>query len=204
MKYVKVLLDFILLSVGDKIAFYRNIIDKLTGNPTFSDPDVSLSEAITSVNDLEAAVLAASDGSHTANSILHETIGSTDRTFRILAAYIDRKSKGIESTILSSGFHATRQPNAPQKEQFYIIDGDNTGCVHLFSKPTPRAGAYIWQMYKGSIPLNEADWITIGHTTRADLEVSGLEATAIYYFRNCAITPDGKTDYCAPVKKIVI
>ena len=121
-----------------------------------------------------------------------------------LAAYIDRKSKGIESTILSSGFHATRQPTAPQKEQFYIIDGDNTGCVHLFSKPTPRAGAYIWQMYKGSIPLNEADWITIGHTTRADLEVSGLEATAIYYFRNCAITPDGKTDYCAPVKKIVI
>ena len=204
MLMIKVLYDFIRLNISEKISFYRFVLQAFITHPIFNAPDVPIETSTAAVDALEAAYLNALNGDRVAIAIRNDCEATADTIFRDHAAFVERTAKSNETIILSSGFHATRQPTAPQKEQFYIIDGDNTGCVHLFSKPTPRAGAYIWQMYKGSIPLNEADWITIGHTTRADLEVSGLEATAIYYFRNCAITPDGKTDYCAPVKKIVI
>ena len=40
MKTIKVLLDFIKLAVTAKVAFYRNVILKLTDNPAFPTPGV--------------------------------------------------------------------------------------------------------------------------------------------------------------------
>ncbi|MEI6066650.1 MAG: hypothetical protein WCP96_04900 [Methylococcaceae bacterium] len=50
MKKIKVLLDFIKLSVAEKIAFYRNIIAKLTDNPAYPTPEVPLADAKTAVD----------------------------------------------------------------------------------------------------------------------------------------------------------
>lgn len=61
MKKLKAILDFIQFTVTAKIAFYRNVIAKLTGNPLFPEPDVPLTEAKTAVDKLEAAVLDAKD-----------------------------------------------------------------------------------------------------------------------------------------------
>ena len=66
MKKIKVLLDFIKLSIVEKIAFYRNIIDKLTDNPTYSTPEVPLTEAKTAIDALESSYVASRDGSHNA------------------------------------------------------------------------------------------------------------------------------------------
>ncbi len=44
MKKIEVLLDFATFSVTEKVTFYRNIIDKLTDNPSFNNPDVPLTE----------------------------------------------------------------------------------------------------------------------------------------------------------------
>ena len=50
MKKIQILWDFIRLSVTDKVVFYRNVIAKLTDNPTYPMPPIALSDAKTAVD----------------------------------------------------------------------------------------------------------------------------------------------------------
>ena len=204
MKKIKVVLDFIKFSVAEKIAFYRNIIVHLTGNATFPTPDVPLADAKAAVDTLEASFLAARDGSHTAVATLYANETAADDLFRLLAAYVDRIAAGDEPKILSSGFHESKQPTSIQKETLSVNDGAHSGSVKLVARAVDKAGAYIWQYIKGMLPDNEVDWITAATTTRASYELTGLEVTARYYFRVAAVTPDGTTDFSAPVLKVVM
>ena len=204
MKKLKALLDFIQLSVAAKIAFYRNVILKLTGNIMFPTPDASLADATKAVDALETAYLAAKDGSHTAVAMMHDAEDAADNLFRILVAYVDRVADGSESAILSTGFHVSKQPTASQKSELAVQDGDNSGSVWLVARAVDKAGAYVWQFAKDSLPETEAGWTTTGHTTQSYYQLTGLTVAAKYYFRVCAITPTGNTDYTAPVMKVVV
>jgi hypothetical protein len=203
MKKIKVVLDFIKFSVAEKIAFYRNIIAQLTGNATFPTPDVPLADAKAAVDTLEASFLAARDGSHTAVATMYANEAAADGLFRLLAAYVDRVAAGDEPTLLSSGFHESKQPTAIQKETLSVNDGSHSGSVKLVAKAVDKAGAYIWQYIKDALPDNDAAWITAATTTRASYELTGLNVTARYYFRVAAVTPDGTTDFSTPVMKVV-
>ena len=46
MRKLKVVTTFIKLSPVDKASFCHNVIVKMTNNPLFTDPDVSLAEAL--------------------------------------------------------------------------------------------------------------------------------------------------------------
>lgn len=204
MKKIKVLLDFIKLSVAEKIVFYRNIIAKLTDNPAYPTPDVPLTDAKTSIDILEASYLASRDGSHTAISAMHDNETATDTLFYKLAAYVEKVAEGDATKILSSGFHESRQPTPPQKPQLAAGDGANTGSVKLTAKAVDRAGAYIWQSAKDNLPVAESDWVLVATGTRSYYEITGLTVGSKYYFRVAAVTPDGTTDFSAPVSKVVV
>jgi hypothetical protein len=204
MKKVKVVLDFIKLAVVEKIAFYRNVIVKLTGNTTFPTPDVSLTDTKAAVDNLETSFLAARDGSHTAVSIMHDNEAAADAIFRLLAAYVDRVAAGDETKILSSGFHESKQPVSIQKATLSVNDGVNSGSVKLVAKAVEKAGAYIWQYAKDTLPETESGWTVAGTGTRCTFELSELTVAAKYYFRVAAVTPDGTTDFSAPVLKVVV
>ena len=63
MKRIKVLLDFIELSVAEKIVFFRNVLAKLkAGASIFTNPDESLETAGAAVDTLEANSIAAAGG----------------------------------------------------------------------------------------------------------------------------------------------
>ena len=72
MKRIKVLIDFIRLSVAEKIVFYRNVVARLKAGATvFTNPDESLEATTTFINTLEAASLEAADGGHAAIVAMH-------------------------------------------------------------------------------------------------------------------------------------
>jgi hypothetical protein len=204
MKTTKALLDFIRFPIAAKITFYNNVIAKLTGNPLFSQPDISLEEAKAATNALEAACLAAKDGNHMAVSAMHDAEEAADPIFRILIAYVNRIARGDETTLLSSGFHVLKQPATFQKPFLAVVNGDNSGSVKLVAKAVARAGAYIWQIAKDKLPETEEGWTTIGHSTGANFQVTNLDVPAKYYFRVAAITPDGTLDFTAAVMKVVV
>jgi len=204
MKRIKVLLDFIKLVVAEKIVFYRNVLTKLSNNSSFPSPDVSFDQAKAAIDTLEASSIASKDGSRTAISKLHDDEAAADEIFRILAAYVERQAAGDETKILSSGFHLSNQPLPIQKAALAVENGSHSGRIKLIAKAVEKAGSYIWQMAKGTLPADEAGWTTIGYTTQANNEVNGLDIATKYYFRMAAITPDGTTDFSAPVLKVVV
>jgi len=204
MKKLKVILDFIRFAIAEKIAFYRSVILSLTDNDAFPTPDVSLTSAKTAVDDLENAFIASKDGSRTAISVMHDKEEAADAILRTLAAYVDRMAAGDETKILSSGFHLSKQPTPIQKAPLTVEDGANSGSVKLVAKAVEKAGAYIWQHAKDALPETESEWINSGTSTRSYYELTGLTVASKYYFRVAAVTPDGTSDFCAPVMKVVV
>jgi len=204
MKKLKALLDFIQLSVIAKIAFYRSVLTRLTGNETFPNPDVTLAEAQTAVDTLETAYQATLDGSHTAVSAMHDAEDKADALFRILVAYVNRIANGNETEILSAGFHISKQSDSIQKPELDAQNGDNSGSVWLVARAVDKAGAYIWQFAKDTLPTTDEGWTTAGHSTQSYFQVTGLSVGSKYYFRVKAITPTGKNDYTAPLAKVVV
>ena len=204
MKTAKALLDFIRFSVSVKIVFYYHVINKLTGNPFFSHPDIPLDDAKVATNALETAFMATKDGSHTAISAMYNAEETADHIFRLLVAYVNRIARGDETALLSSGFHVLKQPATFQKPFLVVIESDNSGSVKLVAKSVARAGAYIWQMAKDKLPESEEEWATIGYSTGANFQVANLNAPAKYYFRVAAITPDGTLDFTPAVMKVVV
>ena len=203
MKYAKVLLDFIILTLSEKVTFYRNIIAALTNNILFSNLDPSLEDAKAAVDALELSILNAADGSNTAKALMHAQEEATDKTYRKLAAAVDRIADGNEASILSSGFHASKQVAARQKDTLTVKAGKNSGTADLAGKAHDKGKAYIWQSAEEPLPGNEEVWIIIGHSTSASFTVYNLIVGKRYRFRFAAITPDGVTDYCEPVSKII-
>jgi len=198
-----VVLDFIHHSVSEKVIFYRNVNDKLFGNVLYATPDVSSVEAKAAVDALEAAILAAKDGGHTAISARHDAEKQADDIYRKLANYVDRTAAGDETSILSSGFHISKQPVITPKPELVALDGEHSGEANLVAKAKGRGAAYRWQMSKESDDETEEVWVDIGISTRATFVVTGLQIMKRYKFRYAVVTPDGTTDFCEPVSKII-
>lgn len=204
MKKIKVLLNFISYPVTEKLAFYRNIVAKLSNNPAYPNPDESLTDVKTALDNFEASIVVARDGGPTATSTMHDNEKVVDTLFRHLAHYVDKIADGDETTLLSSGFQETKQPNIHQKASLAVSDGSHSGSVQLVAKAVDKAGAYIWQYVKDMLPAADSDWLSVTTTTLAHYEFSGLTVAATYYFRVAAVTPDGITDFCPPVAKLVV
>ncbi len=203
MRKPKVTVDFIKFSPVNKASHYHTVIDHMTNNPLYPTPDATLIDAQKVVDALDKAILAAADGSHLAISAMNDAIATADAVFRILAAYVERIALGDETTILSSGFHFSKQPVFANKETLVAKDGSHSGSVLLDTIRVDRGVTYVWQMYKGKLPDNDSDWVQIGITTQTSFEISNLEIATKYYFRVAAVTPDGIQDFCAPVMKVV-
>ena len=197
-------MNFVSYPVAEKIVFYHNVIENMTGNDDFSAPDISLVDAKTAVDKLEQSILMAHDGGHIAVAKMHDDEVAADKIFHMLAAYVDRMANGDETKILGSGFHESRQPVYSHKAQLTVNDGANSGCVILIAKAVDKAGSYIWQSAKDVQPETDSGWILAGITTRSHFDISGLVVSAKYYFRVAAITPNGTSDFCPPVSRTVI
>ena len=200
----KVVLDFIYNPVSEKVIFYRNVNDKLFGNVLYPTPDVTEVDAKAAVDAFEAAILAAADGGHTAISARHDAEKHADEVYRKLANYVDRTAAGDETTLLSSGFQISKKHVMPPKPALAAFNGEHPGEVKLVAKAIDRAATYHWEMSSDAKPGVPAVWVYIGSSTRATYVVKNLPVMTSCDFRFCVITPDGTSDYCAPVTIIIV
>ena len=197
MQTLKVLLTFVLYSVRDKVTFFRHILEEMTANPLYPTPDVSLAEAKLAIDHFEAAILAAQDGSHTAISLMHDSEKACTLLFRHIASYVNRIANGDESKILSSGFHCSTPYPTRDKPVLAITDGSHSGSAIGTNKSVPKAGSYVWEINKA------IGWVQVAITTQTTYLFEGLLVGSVVEFRSAAVTPEGITDFCAPVSKLI-
>jgi hypothetical protein len=189
-------------SIIEKIGFYRNVIEKVSNNPTYPTPDVPMADATTSVDKLENAYCAARDGSHVAVSFMHQCEDVADALFRKLTEYVSRIADGDESKILSSGFQVSKEPAPRQKAEFTVKVGEKPGTMILRRQAVPGARSYLWQNCQGDAPAPESGWSVSGVSTQATYEVEGLTSGMKYWFRVAAVTAEGTGAFSTAISKI--
>jgi hypothetical protein len=203
MKKIKVLYDFVLFTIAEKLGFYNNVLDKLTGNPFFTAPYISLTDVKAKLDAFEAAILAASDGAHSAISDRDDKELACDHDYRILASYVEHQADGNETQILSSGFHATKQPVQQQKATLEVVNGEHPGSVKFIAKAEDKAAAYIWQYILATALTADGVWQVASVTSGASATLDGLTSGSLYYFRVAYVTPAGTSEFCQPVSLMV-
>ncbi len=204
MRRTKVVLDFMIYPVVDKVAFYRNISIQLADTSIFPNLPVPLATIKAIIDDFESAVLAAKDGAHSVIAMRNDKERITDDLFRELAGYVNKVANGDETIIIQSGFHASKQPVPYQKPELAIYDGTHSGSVLLKIKAIEGAVAYIWQYIQEATPNAESVWITLNTSTVGHFQIDHLIPGVTYSFRFASISSDGTSDFCTPVSKIVI
>lgn len=203
MKRLKVLLDFIKLSVVEKINFYNNVIDKMTNNPKFTTPDVPLADLRTKVDQFEAAQLEAIDGGRVAKVKMRQIELEADELFRKQADYVNRIANGDEATILSSGFHCSKEPAPRQVPEFSVKEGEKPGTVIVKRQAFPGAKSYIWQIFKGESSTPTDEWTVAGVSSQASFEITGLDSVSRYWFRVAVVTPEGTGSFGPAISKVI-
>ncbi len=204
MKTIKALLDFVTMPFRSKPTFFYSVIDHMTGNPDYTDPDIPLATLKLAVDNFALAILAAEDGSHTAISARNDSEIAVTLLFKNTVGYVNRVSNGNLTKILGSGFTPSSQPSPREKAILAITDGPHSGTAKGTTQYVNNAGAYTWETRTVSSTGVKGPWIRIALTTQSTVIFENLEVAAIFEARVAAITPNGVTDFCAPVAKLVI
>ena len=203
MKIIKALLDFVSIPLKTKPAVFNSIINHLTDNPFYPAIDPPLATLRLAVDNFELAILAADDGSHIANSAMHDSDKAVTLLFKNLVGHVNKVANGDLTMILSSGFTASSQPTARDKAVLAITDGPHSGSVKATTQTIERAGAYHWEKRITTAAGVKGEWVTAGLTTQSSIILEGFEVGALLEVKVRAVTPAGTTDFCVPVSKLV-
>ena len=204
MKKEKAVFDFVKLPVAEKPEFGTNVIQKMTDNPRFPTPDVSL-EVLKRKNDLlQSRSVAALNGGKEATALLHQAMDDWDDTMRLQANYVNRIANGDGAVILSAGFNLAKQPTPGPRPEFIAEAGEKPGSVMLRHQAIDGARSYIWQFCTGDKPAGEDGWSVGGVTTKASTTIEGLTSMTKYWFRVSGVTTEGTTAYCQPISMVVV
>jgi hypothetical protein len=204
MKKNRIVLDFIRIPISQKVETGRSVKSKMTGNPKFATPDVSMEELETTTDLLETRSVAALSGGKEATALMHQTEEYWNDIMRKQARYVDRIADGDSAVILSAGFNLAKQPAPAVRPEFSVELSDKSGSVILRRQAVESAKSYIWQHCTGEIPVTDSDWTTATVTSQASTELNGLIPLTKYWFKVAAVTPTGTSAYTAPIMQVVI
>ncbi len=199
-KRAKVALKLSKLSIEQKVALSRSIVERMTGNPGFTDPNPSLASVAAATDALEAAYIAAADGSKSKIAVRNEQEKAFNALLTRLAAYVDNVSDGQESVILSSGIDVRKQPAPlgllPVPTGIYTRYNGKSGVVELKWNRVYGAASYRLEIKSGG--FDASVWAPHAVGTRTMFSFEGLTSGMQYWFRVCAVGAAGESGFSDP------
>ena len=188
-------LSLFLLNFVRLLALLRNVIAKMTGNPNFTTPAVTMAEMGTLADAFELAIEEATNGSRQSKLVRNELRDQVRDMLRKQADYVRQVCAGDEVKLDSSGFELSRQrepigiPSTPRgmEARFTNLQGE----LELRWKSVYGAHGYqIWMTEKD--PAVDGAWEAIGYTTRVHHMVTSLTSYKAYWFCVSAIGTAGE------------
>ncbi|MDP4201524.1 MAG: fibronectin type III domain-containing protein [Bacteroidota bacterium] len=199
-----VVLDFLRLSVIEKVGFGNSVVSSMTGSSVFTNPDVSLA-TVNAKNDLlESRFEASQKGGREETKLMHQAEDEWDEVMRKTALYVDRIADGDGALILNAGFNLAKKRAPGQRAEFVTENDDKSGTVQLRRAAVDGATAYIWQYAKEPLPADDSGWTTGATTAKASAAIAGLTPLTRYWFRVAAVTRQGTSAYTGPVMLAVV
>jgi hypothetical protein len=204
MKIVKVIFDFIRISIVRLIDFGTNIVDCMETNPLFSKPDVPITDLKASLDVLKEKHSNALKGSIEAKEGVAIARKAFIKLLKLEALYVDRIANGNQEIMASSGFHTSKQPEPATRPEFRVLNAYTEGNIVLIRKAVKGAAAYIWQYVPNPLPEDEKLWVYAGVSPQAKCVIENLDVGTKYWFRVAAVTRKGQLEWSKPIMKLVV
>lgn len=205
----QVKLNFRKLSVTEKIARARQIVDAMTANSaSFSKPTPALPDVTATIDAVELAnanALKARAAAKESTAILNEKEDQLDELMTWLASYVNSASAGKEEVILS----AAMDVRTPAITSNFVPDtpnnimptmGDHEGEIDLSWNAKIGAQSYIVEISPN--PPTDTSWTQVAVVTASKHTVTGLTSGTKYWFRVAAVGSGGQSGWSDPAVKM--
>ena len=183
---VKVKLGLKNLSVLNKITKAGAIVDQMTGNPNFTNPNPSLADLSAKVVEMESTKVQTEvikKQYHTQVNLQKKVQKELDSMIKQLASYINNVAAGDSKKILSSGFDVAAKPGAVRElympEDFIATTGEKEGEVNLSWKKLRRVGNHTYHVFGRKYGSQEKFKLMAG-TDQKKVIIKGLESSGKY------------------------
>ncbi|MEI6122151.1 MAG: hypothetical protein WCQ95_00845 [Bacteroidota bacterium] len=199
MRLRKLIFSFVRYSVDKLIVFSRSVVDKMTGNPNFTTPSPKLVDVTAAIDDVEDKAALAQGGSKLDHSNLKNSKKSLLELLRKLAKYVDVTADDDEGIIISSGFELSKEPEASQRDDFWILAGMSPGEFLIGCVAYPKAVSYLWQVSADDkLPVSDSAWLFAGVSKQRKTYLSGTPDTK-RWFRVRPLTKAGLMPASKPI-----
>jgi hypothetical protein len=196
------------LSLSEKIAKARQIVDALTDNPSFPTPTPTLAAATAAIDEAEKAALEAQQARQTAKEKTSSQGQKEDAMVRLvsqLAAYVENVAGGDEQKILSAGMDTREKAVAAtdttaEPQALSANAGDHDGEIDLSWDKVSGAKSYVLE--KSGDPPTATSWTHAAVSTKSSFTVAALTSGTRYWFRVAAINANGQSGWSDPATKI--
>jgi hypothetical protein len=196
------------LSLTDKIAKGRQIVTAMTNNASFPNPNPSLADVTTAVEELEktsAAVQAAKSEVTTRIAILQNTETKVDHALTQLGSYVENIAGRDDALITSAGMETQASRSAPSSpavpQALSATAGEHEGNINLTWKPAPNARSYVIEASLD--PATPTSWIHVGIATSAAKAIANLVTGKRYWFRVATVGTGGQSGWSEHATKVV-
>lgn len=185
------------LTVTALLALLRNVWAKLTGNPNFTTPAVTLAALKAQGDALEAAIEAATDGSKESRILRDDAVAATQAMLRIQADYVRTICAGDAAKLITSGFEMAKTPtpvgipNAPLIK-LVRMTGEK-GQVTMRWTGSRGADTYNVLMTTNDPATDSVKWEIVGSTTKTRFKKDGLLSLTRYWFAVRAVGSAGQS-----------
>jgi hypothetical protein len=206
---MKVKLNFNSLSLTEKIARARLIVQNMTANPAnFPNPMPKLGEVTIVIDAAEQAynaALQARDLSKQRTAEMEQQEEALDEMAGRLANFVESASGGKEEIILSAGMDvrspnlATGQPPAPPTS-LTATTGDHDGEIDLTWNASSTAKSYIVQSSPN--PPTDGSWTQEVIVSTSKATIKGLVSGEKRWFRVAAVGSAGTSGWSDPAMKM--
>ncbi|MEY2565388.1 MAG: hypothetical protein QOH88_3581 [Verrucomicrobiota bacterium] len=202
--YPRVSLSFARKIDTDLIAFVRNIIALMTGNPLYLTPLPTLAVLTTAVNALETAVHDALDGGKIAIATRNAARAEMLSLLRQLAAYVTGNCNADLVALLSSGFESVKTPSPvgilPAPENLRLSITGISGELFLRFDRVQNAANYSVQAAQSP----DGPWQDRGLSTATRVMINGLTPGKVYWVRACANGSAGPSGWGGPATAMAV
>ena len=202
--FARGLLGFVRLNNDSLIMFCRNVIAMMTGNASYMTPSPTLAIVTTAVDLLDSSVQEAMTGDRIKISARRDARRSLIALMRQLAAYVQGHCNDDVTTLLSSGFQASRRPSPPVLPAVpanpRLDNGPTSGTLVLRHKTSPNTANYSVQTALSATgPFTDYALVTSTRTVIGDLTPGST-----VYARARANGSLGASDWSSVVSRMVV
>ena len=191
------------MSVPDKIQFGRQVVQAMTGNPSFPTPTPALPVVTGGSDSLETAFNDAQLARQIAKSktsIQDDQASSLDWILTQLASYVESASDGDKAKIESAGFSVRNPPTPigelPAPSDLSVLPSEHSGSADVSWKGVYGARSYTVERAEDATNL---DYQVIGNSTKKATSLNSMVSGKKYWFRVAAIGAAGQSAWSDPV-----